>query len=167
VWRWRAPGFPPCSCPGWRLCCKIPPILATLIELNQSNLFSKSINQPTNAPLSIQNREVLLQLRQGIPVESQLVYDVLDKSKMLTVNIYLYNKKRNGDNQYAGHLRQMSLNTVDYTRLPLSRFKQLKIVFIIIVYVSFITLLFTPLAVFRIRWICNSELPVRIHRIFC
>jgi hypothetical protein len=52
-----------------------------------------SINQSTNSPLSIQNREVLLQLRQGIPVESQFVYDVLDKSKMLTVNIYLYNKK--------------------------------------------------------------------------
>jgi len=93
-----------------------------------------------------------LQLRQGIPVESQLVYDVLDKSKMLTVNIYLYNKKRNGESKYAGHLRQMSLNTVDYARLPLSRFKQLKIVLIIIVYVSdsYINILYgTSLEVFR------------------
>jgi hypothetical protein len=59
-------------------------------DLTQSieSFFSKSINQPTNAPLSIQNREVLLQLRQGIPVESQLVYDVLEKSKRLILNIY-------------------------------------------------------------------------------
>jgi hypothetical protein len=46
----------------------------------------------------------------------------------------------------------MSLNTVDYARLPLSRFKQLNIVLIIIVYVSYINILYgngTSLEVFR------------------
>jgi hypothetical protein len=56
------------------------------------------------------------------------------------------------EHKYGGHLRQMSLNTVDYARLPLSRFKQLKIVLIIIVYVSdsYINILYgTSLEVFR------------------